>query len=77
MKEEVDPLTLYPPDFLEWIALTPAERAVRTGELWRIYLAYGGSLDPDPDPQSPFFDSEAPNSSVAHGGTSLRIVRRS
>ena len=76
MKELIDPLTVYPPDFLEWMALTPAERAVRSGELWRMYIAYGGSLDPDLDPQSPFFDPEVQDQSLTHGGTGLRTIRR-
>ncbi len=28
----------------------------------------GGSLDPEPDTQSPFFDAHAPRQSPAHGG---------
>ena len=39
---------------LEWMRLTPAERWLETLRLWDAYLAMGGSLDPQPDSQSPF-----------------------
>ncbi|MCR4336379.1 MAG: hypothetical protein NUV91_01035 [Candidatus Omnitrophica bacterium] len=42
----------------EWISLTPAERIQETTRLWQIYLSLGGSLDPEPDPQSPFYIPE-------------------
>ena len=45
---------------LEWVNLTPAQRIKETTKLWLLYLALGGSLDPEPDFQSPFYfkDSE-------------------
>ncbi len=39
----------------EWIKLTPANRFLETTKLWKLYIALGGSLDPEPDPQSPFY----------------------
>jgi hypothetical protein len=72
----VNPETIYPPDVLEWMALSPQERAARAGELWDIYLTYGGSLEPDIDPQSPFFDSEAPSSGASDGRAGVHLVRR-
>jgi hypothetical protein len=72
----VAPESLYLPGFLEWIALSPAERAERSGEMWEMYLAYGGSLEPDPDPQSPFFDPEAPAPGSSNGRTGVRLIRR-
>ena len=72
----VNPLAVYPPDFVEWMELTLAERLVRTAQIWDIYIAYGGSFDPDPDPQSPFFDSETQSSGSANGRSGLRLVRR-
>ena len=47
------------PRWAEWYALTPAERTRESSKLWPLYLALGGSLDPEPDTQSPFFDAEA------------------
>ena len=37
-----------------WLKLTPAQRMRETTKLWKLYIALGGSLDPEPDPQSPF-----------------------
>ena len=39
----------------EWLHLTPAERLLETTKLWQFYLSLGGRLDPEPDPQSPFY----------------------
>ena len=39
----------------EWLSLTPAERIKETTKLWQLYLSLGGRLDPEPDPQSPFY----------------------
>ena len=42
----------------EWLSLTPAKRIKDTTKLWQLYLALGGSLDPEPDSQSPFYQEE-------------------
>jgi len=39
---------------MEWLRLTPSQRMRETTKLWKLYIALGGSLDPEPDPQSPF-----------------------
>jgi len=39
----------------EWLSLTPRQRILETTKLWRLYLSLGGSFDPEPDPQSPFY----------------------
>lgn len=41
-------------EVLEWYRMTPQERLQKSQELWAVYLAFGGSLDPEPDTQSPF-----------------------
>ena len=41
----------------DWYSLTPLERWRESVQLWEVYLALGGSLDPEPDTQSPFFDT--------------------
>lgn len=46
------------PEWLDWYRKTPVERLAGTEELWANYLAMGGSLDPDPDPESPFWSRE-------------------
>ena len=40
---------------MEWLKLTPAKRLKETTKLWQLYLSLGGRLDPEPDPQSPFY----------------------
>ena len=45
-------------EWAEWYALTPVERWAESEKLWVSYLALGGSLDPNPDLQSPFYDLE-------------------
>jgi hypothetical protein len=44
-------------EWAEWYRLTPAQRWTETSRLWQTYLALGGSLDPEPETQSPFFDA--------------------
>ena len=39
----------------EWLYLSPAEKLLETTKLWQLYLSLGGRLDPEPDPQSPFY----------------------
>lgn len=60
----------------EWYSLTPLERWRESAKLWEVYLALGGSLDPEPDTQSPFFDPEASGSRPVDGRPGLRVVRR-
>lgn len=43
---------------MEWLALTPRQRILETTKLWKLYIALGGNLDPQPDPQSPFYFPE-------------------
>ena len=38
----------------EWARLTPEQRYMESCQLWSTYLAFGGSLDPEPDSQSHF-----------------------
>ena len=44
---------------MEWLKLTPAQRIRETTKLWKLYMTLGGSLDPEPDPQSPFYFKKA------------------
>ena len=46
---------IYEDEAEEWLHLTPAERLLETTKLWQLYLSFGGRLDPEPDPQSPFY----------------------
>jgi hypothetical protein len=49
-------------ELAEWYSLTPLERWRESAKLWEVYLSLGGSLDPEPDTQSLFFDPNAPSS---------------
>jgi hypothetical protein len=60
-------------DRIDW---TPMERFRRSEVMFAEYLAMGGSLDPDPDPSSPFYFPEDWRPGVAHGRAGLLIVRR-
>ena len=53
-----------PDEWQEWLELTPIERFRQSEKLFAQYLAMGGSLDPDPDPTSPFYD---PKDYTEHG----------
>ena len=60
----------------EWYRLTPLQRWEESQKLWPTYLALGGSLDPEPDSQSPFDDPKAWRASAAHGRPGVRVLRR-
>ena len=62
---------------MEWYLMTPQERWRESEKLWTFYLSVGGSLDPEPDSQSPFNDAYASCQMPSHGRTSVRVVRRS
>lgn len=62
-------------EWAEWYRLTPLERWEESMKLWETYLALGGSLEPEPDSQSPFFDEIEWRESAAHGRAGLRTVR--
>ncbi|HQU92462.1 MAG TPA: hypothetical protein PLK77_09210 [Pyrinomonadaceae bacterium] len=53
-------------EWAEWYRLTPMERFRESEKLWETYLSLGGSLDPEPDTQSPFFDRSAHEPSEAN-----------
>lgn len=63
-------------EWMEWYLLTPAERWRESSRLWETYMMLGGSLDDEPDSQSPFFDAQAASSEPADGRPDAQIVRR-
>ena len=63
-------------EWAEWYMLSPSERFLESAKLWETYLALGGSLEPEPDTQSPFFDPQEWRENAPHG-PSVRILRRS
>lgn len=72
----IRPEELVGEEWAEWYRMSPAERWLESEKLWAVFLSLGGSLDPEPDTQSPFFDPRAPRSSSADGRTGVRVVRR-
>jgi hypothetical protein len=72
----IDPEELVGPEWAAWYRLTPAERWRESELLWITYLSLGGSLDPEPDTQSPFFDPHAPRAGAPDGWTGVRVLRR-
>ena len=73
----IEPEDICGPEWADWYRLSPQERWAESQKLWSTYLALGGSLDPEPDTQSPFFDADEWRSASANGGPGLRVVRRS
>ena len=71
-----DPLHDLDPEWAEWYSLTPLERWAESEKLWQHYLSIGGSLDPEPDSQSPFDSLYEPGPVPADGGAGLRLIRR-
>ena len=63
-------------EWAAWYALTPLQRLEESSKLWETYLKLGGSLDPEPDSQSPFFDPAEWRASALDGRPGLRVVRR-
>lgn len=63
-------------EWAEWYLMSPQERFAESMKLWDTYLALGGSLEPEPDTQSPFFDPEEWRENAAHGRTGVRVLRR-
>ena len=63
-------------EWAEWYRMTPEQRWAESSKLWEVYLTLGGSLDPEPDSQSPFFDADEWRTLFAHGRPSVRVVRR-
>jgi len=62
-------------EWAAWYRLTPQERWRESEKLWEVYLYLGGSLEPEPDTQSPFFDPEASSAPAAYPPSILRRSR--
>ena len=73
----ISPEELVGEERAEWYRLTPQERWRESEKLWQLYLSLGGTLDPEPDTQSPFFDPAASCSRAVDGRPGLHFVRRS
>ena len=65
------------PEWAEWYLMTPQQRWAESEKLWEVFLSLGGSLDPEPDTQSPFFDADSWRAVPPDGRPGMRVVRRS
>lgn len=72
----LEPEDVCEPEWAAWYRLTPAQRWTESARLWPTYLSLGGSLDPEPDTQSPFHDAHARRPHPAHGRAGVHRVRR-
>ncbi len=59
----------------EWMRLTPLERFKWSRRLWEFYLLAGGSLDPEPDSQSPFDFPEMRSENSSDGRIGVHPLR--
>lgn len=75
-RRRLEPEDVCEPEWAAWYRLTPAERWVESTQLWATYLSLGGSLDPEPDTQSPFHDAHARGPRPPHGWPGVHRVRR-
>jgi hypothetical protein len=64
--------SLLEPEHFYWLSLSMDERLAALDGLFRDYQLMGGSLDPDPDPQSPFWSREELEAFAKSRGTSLQ-----
>jgi len=73
----ISPEELVGEEWAAWYRLSPVKRWRESERLWEIYIKLGGSLDPEPDTQSPFFDPNAPGTRTADGRLGMCVLRRS
>jgi hypothetical protein len=73
---EINAVDLVGEEWAEWYRLTPEERFLESMKLWDTYIALGGSLDPEPDTQSPFFDAEEWRALASDRRPGVRVLRR-
>lgn len=59
----------------EWYRLTPQERFAESQKLWDTFLLLGGSLDPEPDSQSPFHPLRFSGKDAADGRAGVHPLR--
>ncbi len=77
MNRMLKPEDIVGAEWAEWYLMTPLERWQETEKLWAYFIQTGGSLDPEPDTQSPFHDAGFSSQMPADGRPGLRVIRRS
>lgn len=76
MGSVIQPEDICEDEWVEWYGLTPLERWNESLRLWEDYSRMGGSLDPEPDTQSPFHDAGSPGRGALDGRAGLHFLRR-
>ena len=76
-REMLKPEDIVGDEWAEWYQLDPSTRWKETEKLWSFFIQTGGSLDPEPDTQSPFYDAGLSSQMPADGRSGVRIIRRS
>ncbi len=64
-------------EWLDWYKLSPDQRWMESERLFNFFMMAGGSLDAEPDTQSPFYFETPQREMSADGRTGLRFLRRS
>jgi hypothetical protein len=77
MREQITAEELVGEEWAEWYRMTPQQRWAEQDRLSTIYLALGGTFDPEPDTQSPFFDEDEWRALYGHGRPGVCVIRRS
>jgi hypothetical protein len=62
-------------EWLDWYLMTARERWRESGRLWHTFISLGGSLEREPDTDSPFFDAEEWRALPVDGRPGLRVLR--
>lgn len=60
----------------EWARMTPQKRWEESQRLFEQYVEMGGSLDPEPDSQSPFDFEEIQRAIPPYRRPGVHIIRR-
>ncbi len=76
MKNETPKVRDTEDEWDEWYALTPSQRWSESVKLWTFFMEAGGSLDPEPDSQSPFDVAFEERAFPSHGRAGVRVLRR-
>ena len=62
-------------DFREWYMLSPVERFAESQRLWSTFLLLGGTCEPEPDSQSPFYFAQEEGLGAPDGRPGMHPVR--
>ena len=73
----ITPEELVGEEWASWYRLSPQERWRESEKLWQVYFYLGGSLDAQPDTQSPLFDPRASTAGAVRERPGMRVLRRS